>query len=497
MLFNSLHFLVFFPLVFFLYFLLPYRFRNGLLLVASIYFYMAWKPIFILLVLLSVSIDYVAGILIDKASDARKKKWYLIVSLSSNLAILGFFKYFNFFTDSVNAFGQWLGFGGNLPFVEIILPLGISFYTFQSMSYAIDVYRGVLKPERNFFRFLLFVTFFPQMVAGPIERAGHLLGQFYEKHDFNYRRVTDGMKLAAWGLFKKVVIADQLAPFVDYVYQSPENFTGMPLIIATVFFAFQIYCDFSGYSDIAVGTAQMLGFRLMDNFNRPYFSKSTAEFWNRWHISLSSWFRDYLYIPLGGNRVGPSRAQFNLLATFFISGLWHGANWTFILWGLLNGFYIVASRATATLRQRIAQTIGLTKFPKLHQAVKVGITFSLICAAWVFFRAESMRDAIYIFTHAFVGLGEWWSKLFALDIDYLKTNLLFNQEKSAFLIAIGGIAFLHIIHLIQRHGSIRHMLNQYRWYVRWPLYTAITLAILLTALSSSGLAERQFIYFTF
>lgn len=493
MLFNSLQFLVFFPAVFFLYFLLPYRYRNWLLLLASVYFYMAWKPVFILLVLFSVSLDYVAALLMARAANPHTRKIFLSISLVSNLAILGFFKYFNFFLDSVNHAGQWFGFASVIPFLHIILPLGISFYTFQAMAYAIDVYLRKLPAETNFFRYFLFVMFFPQLVAGPIERAPNLLKQFYEKHDFNYRDATDGLKLAAWGMFKKVVIADRLAAYVDYVYKAPEQFTGMPLMIATVFFAFQIYCDFSGYSDIAIGTAQMLGFRLMDNFNRPYFSKSIAEFWSRWHISLSTWFRDYVYIPLGGNRVSHGRHQFNIFATFLVSGLWHGASWTFVLWGALNGFYILASRWTLSVRERTTHRIGLTRLPGLHKIFKILTTFTLTCIAWVFFRARSLHDALYILRHSVTNFGEWWAKLFSWDTEYLKKYLLMDQEKSALLIVIGAIAFMEAIHLIQRHGRIRHMLLEYHWSIRWSLYIALVLTILIFG----KFGERQFIYFTF
>lgn len=493
MLFNSLQFLVFFPLVFFLHFLIPCRYRNWLLLLASIYFYMAWKPVFILLVLFSVSLDYGAALLMARTESPHKRKIFLLASLASNLAILGFFKYFNFFTDSVNRAGGLFGLDAALPFLNIVLPLGISFYTFQAMGYAIDVYRKKFPAEKNFFQYFLFVMFFPQLVAGPIERAPNLLGQFYERHDFNYRDATDGLKLAAWGMFKKVVIADRLAAYVDYVYDAPERFTGMPLIIATVFFAFQIYCDFSGYSDIAIGTAQMLGFRLMDNFRRPYFSKSIAEFWSRWHISLSTWFRDYVYIPLGGNRMSQPRHQFNIFVTFLISGLWHGANWTFVFWGALNGFYILFSRWTAVPREKAARFIGLFRAPNLHKAFKVLTTFTLTCIAWVFFRARSFRDALYIIRSSMVNLGEWWQKLFSWDTEYLKKYLLMDQETSAFLIVIGAIAFMEIVHLIQRHGSIRHMFAQYHWSLRWSLYIVLVLTILMFG----KFGERQFIYFVF
>ncbi|HOJ12159.1 MAG TPA: MBOAT family O-acyltransferase, partial [Clostridiales bacterium] len=350
MLFNSLEFLIFYPIITILYFILPYRARWVLLLAGSYYFYMAWRPEYIILIMISTFVSYFTGIKIGQANNKSTKKKYLNLSLLINLGLLIVFKYFNFFNDSLRTLFTQLNLPYNVPGFNLLLPMGISFYTFQTLSYSIDVYRGTMKPETHFGIFALYVSFFPQLVARPIERADRLLPQFYNKNKFDYDRVTSGLKIMAWGFFKKVVVADRLGIAVSAIYNNPVKHNSIQFIIATLFFTFQIFCDFSGYSDIAIGSARIMGFELMENFKRPYFSKSVAEFWRRWHISLSSWFKDYLYIPLGGNRVSKARNYFNLFITFLASGLWHGANWTFVVWGALHGAYIVLGRMLAPVR---------------------------------------------------------------------------------------------------------------------------------------------------
>jgi len=333
MLFNSLEFIIFFPIVVGLYFIISPRFRWILLLAASYYFYMCWNYKYILLILFSTVVDYFAAIAMSRTSQKKFKKVFLVASLFSNLGLLFFFKYFNFFSGSINAVLDQFNVFYNVPYYDYLLPVGISFYTFQTLSYTIDVYKGKQKPEYHFGKFALFVSFFPQLVAGPIERSVNLLPQFSQTFKFEYARIRDGIILMTWGMFKKVVIADRLSEYVNEVFNNPESYDGFHNILATLFFSFQIYCDFSGYSDVAIGAALVMGYHLMKNFNRPYLAKSIGEFWSRWHISLSTWFRDYVYIPLGGNRVNISRLLFNLYITFLISGLWHGANWTFAIWG--------------------------------------------------------------------------------------------------------------------------------------------------------------------
>lgn len=384
MLFNSGHFLVFFPLVVVLYYLLSHRWRWLLLLVASYYFYMSWNPAYITLIVFSTVVDYWAGWQMGKAEKKKARKPWLWLSLASNLGLLGFFKYYNFFLENVNHVS-----GADLQYVKFLLPVGISFYTFQTLSYSIDIYRGEIKPEKHFGRFALFVSFFPQLVAGPIERAKNLLPQIRRKVEFNVFNFTDGGKRIIWGLFKKVVIADNVAILVDHVYASPEAFGSTSLLIASYLFAFQIYCDFSGYSDIAIGAAKMMGFDLMENFRTPYFSRSIREFWSRWHISLSTWFRDYVYIPLGGSKIGRVRWQLNLFLVFAVSGLWHGAAWTFVAWGMLHGGYLMLEN----LFNRKPWFVAYMNSKGIAKWVGIVFVFHLVVLGWIFFRAENMDDA--------------------------------------------------------------------------------------------------------
>jgi len=343
MLFNSLNFLFFFPVVTALYYMIPHRFRWILLLASSYYFYMCWKVEYIVLILITTLITYFTGLGIGKAKEKKKKKKYLVFCICSNLLILLIFKYFNFFNNSFKEIFDYFNIFYNIPSFNLLLPVGISFYTFQSLSYSIDVYNGQKEPEKHFGIFAVYVAFFPQLVAGPIERSTKLLPQFYNKIEFKYSQVTDGLRQMAWGFFKKIVIADRLSLLVNQVYNNADSYTGVPLIIGTYFFSFQIYCDFSGYSDIAIGAAKVLGIDLSKNFKYPYFAKDINDFWRRWHITLSTWFRDYLYFPLGGNRVSAKKWCYNILIVFILSGLWHGASWTFIIWGTLHGFFIIVN----------------------------------------------------------------------------------------------------------------------------------------------------------
>lgn len=338
MLFNSFHFLLFFPLVCLLYYLLPPRLRWVFLLLASYYFYMNWEPVYALLIAGSTLITYGCGLLVERyRGERRKQRLFLLGSLFLNFGILFIFKYYNFLTGSIFSLLSWLGIRFAFPEFTLLLPVGISFYTFQAVGYSLDVYRGDIKPERYLGIYALFVSFFPQLVAGPIERARNLLPQFKEIHRFDETNATQGLKLMLWGYFMKLCVADRLALYVDAVYNNVSEHNGTSLLLASIFFAFQIYCDFGGYSLIAIGAARVMGFSLMENFRRPYFAQSIKEFWGRWHISLSTWFKDYVYIPLGGNRVGRFRHALNLFVTFLVSGIWHGANWTFVLWGGFHG----------------------------------------------------------------------------------------------------------------------------------------------------------------
>jgi D-alanyl-lipoteichoic acid acyltransferase DltB (MBOAT superfamily) len=408
------------------------------------------------------------------------------MSIAANVGMLGFFKYFNFFRENLVAVARLLGWNLPIEALAIVLPIGLSFHTFQAMSYTIEVYRGIQRAEHHFGIFALYVMFFPQLVAGPIERPQNLLHQFRELHYFDYDRVTSGLKLIAWGLFKKTVVADRLALFVNRVYATPAQFDGPILALATLAFAFQIYCDFSGYSEIAVGSARVMGFRLMQNFDRPYHARSIAEFWRRWHISLSTWFRDYLYFPLGGNRVNPARWGANILVVFLISGLWHGANWTYVVWGGLHGLYLVGGTATGNLRQRLIRWTRLAAHPPLHSLLRVLCTFSLVCVTWIFFRAASPSKAWLVCWRSFTG----WSEL-------LHPGRLTTQLDAVVLswLALGCFSTV-VMELVEawraRPGAVI-ALNTCPWWLRWGLYYGLAGALFFLHASDAG----QFIYFQF
>ena len=480
MLFNSIQFIIFFPIVILFYFSLPHRFRNFMLVIASYYFYMCWKAEYLILILISTTIDYYCGINMEKIPVKSKRKKYLLFSLIANLGLLFSFKYFNFFNDSVRSVFDHFNIFYGIPEFKVLLPVGISFYTFQTLSYTIDVYRGKTKAEHNLIRFALYVAFFPQLVAGPIERSTRLLPQFYKKFNFDYKRVSNGLKLMLWGFFKKVVIADTLAWVVNQVYNNPNEFSSGFLLLATYFFAFQIFCDFSGYSDIAIGTAQVMGFDLMLNFNRPYHSRSISEFWKRWHISLSSWFKDYLYISLGGNRVVKWRWYSNLMIVFLLSGLWHGANWTFVCWGALHGIYLILSIWTVDIRKHIVEFFRLNKFPKIHSIIQVFITFHLVLISWIFFRANSLSDAFLIIR-----------KIFSFDFTKLQTIIPLTASQAVTIMFF--ILVMEIVHLFQIRGSIRDYISEKPVIIRWFVYYAVLIVIFVFGQFTS----QEFIYFQF
>ena len=476
MLFNSFQFIIFFIVVTFAYFALPHKYRWFLLLMSSCYFYMAFVPIYILILGFTIVIDYFAGIYIEKSQN-RKRKLFLIASLVANIGVLAVFKYYNFLNENLTILLHGVNYKNPIPFLSILLPIGLSFHTFQAMSYTIEVYRGKQASERNFGIYALYVMFYPQLVAGPIERPQNLIHQFYEKHYFEYHRVVEGMKLILWGLFKKIVIADRLAIYVNAIYNNPQHHNGPTFILATVFFAFQIYCDFSGYSEIAIGTAKIMGFKLMTNFNRPYFARNISEFWKRWHISLSTWFKDYLYISLGGNRVSVNRRYLNLFLVFLISGLWHGANWTFIIWGALNGFYLVFAIVTQNLRNGFDKITGLNKLPKFNSFIQILLTFALSCFAWIFFRANTTNDAFLIIKKIFTTNGS-----------------IYFDEPSMLIMCFLGIIMLLFVEMKKEyyHGKFSFFNND-KWIVRHLSYAILIILILLIGVFDGG----QFIYFQF
>ena len=471
MLFNSLAFLLFFPLVTIGYWVLPGRYRNAMLLVASYYFYMSWKPVYALLILFSTLTTWFCGI--KMGADQRRNKRWLTLCLVVNLAILFSFKYLNFAAGIITDVLQFTGLGLSVPEFDILLPVGISFYTFQAIGYTIDVYRGNIAAERHLGTYALFVSFFPQLVAGPIERASNLLPQFHARHAFDGNTVTEGLRLMVWGYFMKLCIAENVAPYVDAVFNNLPNHNGTSVWLATLFFTFQIFCDFGGYSLIAIGAARCMGFTLMQNFKRPYLSPSVKEFWHRWHISLSSWFGEYVYIPLGGSRCSEARHQRNLLVTMLVSGLWHGANWTFVCWGGLHGLLL----SLYSLKRKFLPwaTLGTSAAAR---TVNVAITFVLAMLCWVFFRANTMHDALLAFNKMFTQPG-----------------LLFNGEgKPALLMAALMIALLIAKELKDELGWHRLDLMHSR---RSWLAIASTAAMVIVILLCGNFSGGQFIYFQF
>ncbi|NOY59071.1 MAG: MBOAT family protein [Calditrichaeota bacterium] len=475
MLFNSLQFAIFFIVVVSIYFSIPHRYRWILLLIASYYFYMCWNAKYIVLIVFSTLVDYFAGLQMSRTTVKRKRTIYLVMSLVTNLGLLFTFKYFNFFSRSVGEFFQAFSIPIQPRLLHVLLPVGISFYTFQTLSYTIDVYRGKIPHEKHLGIFALYVSFFPQLVAGPIERASNLLPQFYKKMTFDDERIAAGLRLMLWGFFKKIVVADRLALYVDAVYKNVDFHSGLTLLVATYLFAFQIYCDFSGYSDIAIGAARILGFDLMKNFDRPYFSLTIPEFWRRWHISLSTWFKDYLYIPLGGNRVPVARMYVNLAIVFVISGMWHGANWTFIFWGALHGMYIVSSRLSLGFRDRLVERYHINK--KLVTFSRMFITFQLVCFAWIYFRADSLAHANLVVGKIF---SLHWGRLYIPAMDQFVYSLI-----AVALLLTGDI-------LLEKFNLNTTLLKQ-PVHVRWAAYASLAIVILLIGVFNGS----QFIYFQF
>jgi len=442
MLFNSIDFLIFLPIVFILYWFIfnkSLKLQNLLILVSSYVFYGWWDYRFLSLIFLSTIVDFFIGIRISKNTNERKRKFLLGCSVLFNIGILGFFKYYNFFIESWIEFLSSFGYEtGSIWTLNIILPVGISFYTFQTMSYTIDIYRKNLNPTKDFISFASFVSFFPQLVAGPIERATNLIPQILKKRTFNYEQGTQGLKLILWGMFKKVVVADSLAPLVDSTFGNYNDLNGGTLWLGSVYFAIQIYCDFSGYSDIAIGTSKLFGFELKSNFKFPYFSRNIGEFWRRWHISLSTWFRDYLYIPLGGSKNGKWKSFKNIFIIFIVSGFWHGANWTFIVWGLIHALLYLPSFIFKSNRKYLNSIVAEnTLLPSLKELFQISVTFFFVTIAWVFFRSNSIEDAIYFIYKMFTDIGiptiSKASIFYIIILFLFEWNIRFNEREINFL----------------------------------------------------------------
>lgn len=482
MLFNSLNFALFLPIVFVLYWFVTksnLRFQNILLLVSSYFFYACWDWRFLFLLLFSTLLDYFTGLKMSGAKNQQKKKFWFWLSISANLGFLALFKYYNFFAQSFAEALANFGLQVNPWTLSVILPVGISFYTFHGLSYVIDIYKDKIKVEKNFVDYAVFVSFFPLLVAGPIERATHLLPQIKKERTFDYAKAVDGLRQILWGLFKKIVIADNCAEFANTIFNNAADYSGSTLVLGALFFTFQIYCDFSGYSDIALGTARLFGIDLLRNFAFPYFSRDIAEFWRRWHISLSSWFKDYLYIPLGGSKGSMWVKIRNTFIIFLVSGFWHGANWTFIAWGFLNALYIMPSIIFNTNRANIDIVARGKYLPTLKEFFSIGITFSLTVFAWIFFRAVDL-------THAFSYVaGIFSGSLFTVPH-------FAEMEKAVPIIFLTGIFLMVEWFGRERQYAIAHL--GLKWYkpLRWSVYYAIIIAIFYF----TG-KEQQFIYFQF
>lgn len=489
MLFNSLDFIFFFPVVTLIYFLLPHRFRWLHLLVASCVFYMYFVPVYILILFLTIGIDYVAGILIESTTDQVRRKRWLILSIVANVGVLCVFKYYNFFVGNVDTMFAAAGMKSYIPLLNIILPIGLSFHTFQAMSYTIEVYRGNQPAERHLGIYALYVMFYPQLVAGPIERPQNLLHQFREVHNPEYERIVAGLRLMLWGLIKKVVIADRIGTITDPIFDHPHTYSALGLYMGVAMFHVQVFCDFSAYSDIAIGSARVMGFKLMTNFNMPFHARTVSEFWRRWHISLSSWFRDYVYLPLGGNKEGNFKTYRNLFFVCLLSGLWHGASWLFIIWGLLQGAYMIVGHMTKKLRKRINDTVGISSVKWLDHGLDILITFSLTAFARIFFRGRNMDDAWYFI-----------KKLKDLPRElglFLSTGKLgfthLPQFRSVLLPVFALIVLMEMAHLLKIKYDLQNTFSQRPAAIRWTLY--FTGLILLTFFGVYD--NRQFIYFQF
>jgi D-alanyl-lipoteichoic acid acyltransferase DltB (MBOAT superfamily) len=483
MLFNSFSFFIFLPIVLVLYLITPKKYRWGLLLIASYYFYMSWNASYAILIAFSTLVTYASGIYIYKSKKEKSKKVIVAISFIVNLAILFFYKYFNFFSRTTEKLFDKVGMNIDAPILDILLPVGISFYTFQALSYTMDVYRNEIKPERHLGIYALFVSYFPQLVAGPIERSKHLLPQLRSLKQFEYDNLRTGAILILWGFFKKVVIADRVAILVNTVYDNPSDYTGIETLWAVLLFSFQIFCDFSAYTDIARGVARLMGIDLMKNFDSPYFAKSITEFWRRWHISLSTWFRDYLYIPLGGSRKGLQRTYINLFLVFLISGLWHGASMNFIIWGAMHGVFIVIEKIFNR-----GKTIVVIKQNSLASSLLRGIfTFSIVTFLWIFFRADTFSDAIIVVKNLF----NWKAENFVNGSLY-ELGLTANE----FLWVLIFIVLMLVVEYYNSFvNSISKWIAKQHIVLRWGSYLAFVLIILI--FGAYGGEQQEFIYFQF
>jgi len=486
MLFNSLEFLFFFFIVTVVYYIIPHKTRWIWVLLSSYYFYMKSNPKYIIILIFITALSYLSGIAIEKS--IKYKKNVMILGILCNIAVLFVFKYYNFFIKSMAGILTVIHIKLYVSYLTFSLPIGISFYIFEAMAYIIDVYRGNIKAEKNLLKYASFIAFFPQLLAGPIERAGHMLVQFEERHSFNYEKIKSGLLLMLWGLFQKLVVADRLSKFTDTVFMHPNSYRGFEMVIASLFFTFQIYCDFSGYSDMAIGAARVLGFDLSRNFKRPYFSKSIKEFWRRWHITLCLWFKDYLYIPLGGNRCSKLKNYRNIMIVFIVSGLWHGADVSFIVWGTLHGVYQLIEKWVEPLNNRIINTLKIKVDSSCYKAFQIFRTFVLVDFAWIFFKADSFKNAVIFIKNMF-----YFNPQIFTDGSIYKLGL----SQSEFTIAVVGIAVVLIGDLLQRNNSVYSMLMNRNTLIRWSAYLISIVFIIIFGMYGGQYNPQKFIYFQF
>lgn len=503
--FCSIKFFLFLPIVTLLFYVIPnntrINYRSIWLLITSYFFYMSWNPKYAVLILFSTVVTFYCGIVIDRFNNTEsineiartlKKRACLVTCIAINLSILLLFKYGNFILYNVSFVLNNIGITSSSPTIDLLLPVGISFYTFQALGYTIDVYRQDIRAEKNFIQYALFVSFFPQLVAGPIERSGNLIKQLREPHQFDGDKVRDGLILMLYGYFMKLVIADRIAIFVDTVYADYTTYRGWYLIVATVLFGIQIYCDFNGYTLIARGAAKIMGFELMENFDAPYFASTVSEFWKKWHISLTSWFRDYLYIPLGGNRCGRLRKYINIIIVFGISGLWHGANWTFVVWGLLNGVYQIIGSVLKPIKDQIISNLRLNRYSLGHRLLQVIVTFILVDFSWLFFRAKSISDALKIVKSIFHSNNFW----VLVDHESLFKCGLDRYDFGVLIVSIAVLAFFDLLK-VYRISITRDILYKQDLWFRWSAYIAGFLFVLIFGVWGSKYVNTAFLYFQF
>ncbi|MCH5345144.1 MAG: MBOAT family protein [Acetatifactor sp.] len=500
MLFNSVNFLIFFPIVVLVYFLIPKRVKYLWLLGASYYFYMSWNPKYALLILISTVATWASGLFLSVFAQQsgkkakRAKKWCLAGCVVLNLGILFFFKYYTFAATSIEEFFSLFRISMRAPVFDVLLPVGISFYTFQALAYVFDVYRGEIPAEKNFLRYALFISFFPQLVAGPIERSKNLMRQMYEPHTFDLERVKDGLLLMGWGFFQKLVIADRIAILVTDVYDNFSDYSGMQILLATVLFAFQIYCDFGGYSDIAVGAARVMGFTLTKNFKSPYYATTVSEFWRGWHISLTTWFRDYVYIPLGGNRCGRWKKYRNLLLTFAVSGLWHGAGWNFVAWGGLNGIYQVIGDLTRPFRTGLQKQLHIRTDCGSYHLLQGLTTFIFVDFAWLFFRSNTLVDALQMLRHVITHPD----LLATFDPDtLLGINTMTLSEKDFFVMLVSLAVLMLVDHWKKQKVDLKGKLERQNIWFRCLVYYGLIFTVLIFGIYGPEYDASTFIYFQF